>query len=123
MADLALLVRQLGERKPLLIGFHVSPPSSVRKQPAAEMATKIRCGSSGWMRIVCKHRPPAPGCQFSPLLWPRSPDSSFHVCPPSIDLNSAASSTPAYTVSASVSDGSRCQTRANSHGCCVPSYH
>ena len=22
-----------------------------------------------------------------------------------------------------VGEGSRCQTRANSHGCCVPSYH
>src|SRR3989442_7200355 len=34
-----------------------------------------------------------------------------------------ASSTPAYTVSGSVRDGSRCQTRLNSQGCCVPSYH
>src|SRR4030081_1449295 len=73
--------------------------------------------------IVCRHIPPAPGCQDGPLSWPRSPDSSDQVCPPSADRNSAASSTPAYTVSASVSDGSRCQTRANSHGCWVPSYH
>ena len=27
------------ERRPRLMGFHVSPPSSVRKAPAAEMAT------------------------------------------------------------------------------------
>lgn len=43
--------------------------------------------------------------------------------PPSTERKSAASSTPAWMVSGSVSDGSRCQTRANSHGCGVPSYH
>ncbi len=26
-------------------------------------------------------------------------------------------------MSGSVNDGSKCQTRLNSHGCCVPSYH
>src|SRR5207249_9832618 len=50
-------------------------------------------------------------------------DNSCHVCPPSTERKSAASSTPANTVSGSVNDGSRCQTRANSQGCCVPSYH
>ena len=30
--------------------------------PAAEMATKIRPGSVGSSRIVCRHSPPAPGC-------------------------------------------------------------
>src|SRR4249919_578341 len=67
--------------------------------------------------------PPAPGAHCDPVLWPRSAESSVHVAPPSVDLNSAASSMPAYTVSPSVSDGSRCHTRLNSQGCGVPSYH
>src|SRR3954467_11720134 len=73
--------------------------------------------------MVCRHSPPAPGCHFGPVPCPRSPASSFHDAPPSFDWNNAASSTPAYTVSGSESEGSRCQTRLNSHGCCVPSYH
>src|SRR3954447_26953138 len=111
------------ERRPLLIGVHVSPPSSVRKAPAAEMATTIRFGSSGLIRIVCKQSPPAPGCPFSPLGCSRRPERSFQVWPASADLKSGASSTSAQTVSGSASEGSRCQTRANSHGCWVPSYH
>src|SRR5207244_11823012 len=74
-------------------------------------------------RIVCRPMPPAPGCHFGPDSWPRSPESSCQDLPPSVVLKIAASSTPAYTVSGSVSDGSRCQTRLNSHGCCDPSYH
>src|SRR2546423_12650245 len=111
------------EWSPRLIGFQVFPPSSVRKAPAAEMAIKIRLGLPGSRMIVCRHIPPAPGCHFGPVPWPRRPESSFHVVPPSLERNRAASSTPAYTVSGSVSDGSRCHTRLNSHGCCVPSYH
>src|SRR2546426_4297443 len=109
--------------RPRLIGFHVLPPSSVRKAPAAEMATNIRSRLPGSRRIVWRHKPPAPGAQDAPVEWPRSPESSCHVCPPSVDRKSAASSMPAYTVSGSVSDGSKCQTRLNSHGCGVPSYH
>src|SRR5438128_74759 len=111
------------DRNPLLIGVHVAPPSSVRKAPAAEIAMNIRCGFFGSRRIVCSPSPPAPGAQKRPDPWPRRPGSSFHVCPPSVVRNIAASSTPAYTVSGSVSDGSKCQTRLNSHGCGVPSYH
>ena len=48
---------------PRLIGFQVLPPSSVRNAPAAEMAMKIRSGLVGSSRIVCRHMPPAPGCQ------------------------------------------------------------
>src|SRR5437763_10088667 len=72
--------------------------------------------------MVCRHMPPAPGCQSWPFAL-RSPASSCQVFPPSVERNKAASSTPAYTVSGSVSDGSRCQTRLNSQGRCVPSYH
>src|SRR5207237_9181727 len=90
--------------------------------PAAEMATKIRSGLLGSCTIVCRHIPPAPGCHRFPFAS-RSPGSSCHVCPPSVERNRAASSTPAYTVSGSVTEGSRCQTRLNSQGRCVPSYH
>ena len=41
---------------------------------------KIRSGSLGSSRIVCRHIPPAPGCQRGPEPWPRSPESSCHVC-------------------------------------------
>src|SRR2546428_3287060 len=108
---------------PRLIGFHVVPPSSVRNAPADEIATNSRLGFFGSSMIVCRHRPPAPGCHCGPVPWPRSPESSFQFSPPSVERKSAASSTPAYTVSGSVSDGSRCQTRLNSHGRCDPSYH
>ena len=50
------------------------------------------------------------------MLCVRSPDSSAQVVPPSVDLNSAASSAPAKTVSGSVSEGSRCQTRGELPG-------
>ena len=66
------------DRRPRLIGRQVLPPSSVRNAPAAEMAMKIRPGSLGSSRIVCRHIPPAPGCQRGPEPWPRSPESS---CP------------------------------------------
>src|SRR5437868_15035477 len=111
------------EWSPWFVGFHVLPPSSVRNAPAAEIAIKIRLGLLGSRMIVCRHIPPAPGCHFGPVPWPRRLESSFHVVPPSLERKRAASSTPAYTVSGSVSDGSRCHTRLNSHGCCVPSYH
>src|SRR5271163_2611657 len=73
--------------------------------------------------MVCRHIPPAPGCHEGPVPCWRSPDSSCQESPPSFDRNNAASSTPAYSVSRSVSDGSRCHTRLNSQGCGVPSYH
>src|SRR5437764_619684 len=82
----------------------------------------MRRGLLGSRRIVCSPMPPAPGCHLAPC-WARRPGNSCHVCPPSVERNRAASSTPAYTVSGSVSDGSRCQTRLNSQGCGVPSYH
>src|ERR1700722_20394795 len=111
------------DRSPRLIGFHVVPPSSVRNAPADEIAINILSGSLGSRMIVCRHIPPAPGCQCGPEPCPRSPDNSAQFCPPSVVRNNAASSTPAYTVSGSVSEGSRCHTRLNSQGCGVPSYH
>src|SRR5262245_55785575 len=102
--------------RPLFTGRQVSPPSSVRNAPAAEMATNMRLGLSGLRIMVWRHIPPAPGCQRSPLT-PRSPESSCQVLPPSLVRKRPASSTPAYTTSGLVGDGSRCQTRLNSHGC------
>ena len=49
--------------RPRLIGRHDSPPSSVRNAPAAEMAANIRPGLTWSSRMVCRHIPPAPGCQ------------------------------------------------------------
>src|SRR5690348_1262778 len=72
--------------------------------------------------MVCTAMPPAPGCQRCPLV-PRRAGSSCQVLPPLVVLKIAASSTPAYAVSGSVNEGSTCQTRLNSQGCCVPSYH
>src|SRR6267143_1054097 len=111
------------ECRPRLIGFQVLPASSERKAPAAEMATYIRRGFVGSSRIGWRHIPPAPGCHLGPVPWPRRPASSCQVVPPSLERTNAASSTPAYTASGSVSEGSRCQTRLNSPGCWVPSYH
>src|SRR6185436_2499073 len=108
---------------PLLIGFQFFPASSLRNAPAAEIAMKILPWFRGSSTIVCRHIPPAPGCHCGPVPCPRSPESSSHVLPPFFEINSAASSTPAYTVSGSVSEGSRCHTRLNSHGWGVPSYH
>src|SRR2546427_1333193 len=105
------------------MGCEVAPPSWVRKAPADEMAIHIRCGLLGSRIMVCRHMPPAPGCHLGPVPWPRRPGSSCQFSPPSVERKMAASSTPAYTVSGSVSDGSRCHTRLNSQGCCVPSYH
>src|SRR5205823_14353171 len=60
---------------------------------------------------------------LGPVPCSRRPGNSCQLLPPSAVRKSAASSSPAQTVSGSVSDGSRCQTRLNSHGCGVPSYH
>src|SRR5262245_36230728 len=101
--------------KPLLIGFQFLPPSSVRNAPAAEMAMYMRLGFFGSMQIVWSPSPPAPGDHLSPCAERRAANSC-QVLPPSVVLNIAASSTPAKTVFASDSDGSRCQTRLNTHG-------
>ena len=110
------------ERRPPVAMLHESPPSSVRKAPAAEIATNIRRVSAGSMRMVCRHIPPAPGCQSAPRPCERSAGSSATSPRRRSDPNSPASSTPAKTTSGSCGEGSRCHTRLNSHGCCVPSY-
>src|SRR5262245_45515202 len=110
------------DTSPLLMGFQLLPPSSVRNAPPAEIATNMRPFCARSSRIVCRPMPPAPGCHRSPFTA-RSAGSSFHDLPPSVVLNIAASSTPASTVSGSSSDGSSRHTRLNSQGCWVPSYH
>ena len=99
------------------------PPSSLRNAPAAEMAVKMRSGLVGSSDDRVQAHAARTGLPDGPWVWVRSPGSSFPSSPPSVERKSAASSAPAYTVSGSVGDGSRCQTRANSHGCGVPSYH
>ncbi len=83
------------DRSPRLTGRQAAPPSSLRNVPAAEIATNIRPACSGSRMIVCRHIPPAPGCQPGPDSCVRSPVSSVQVAPPSPVRNSAASSTPA----------------------------
>src|SRR5690606_20744463 len=111
------------ECRPRLSGCQLLPASSLRKEPAADMAVKIRLGLLRSSRIVCRHMPPAPGCHFGPEAWPRSRASPRQDLPPSVERNNAASSTHAYTVSGSFSEGSRCHTRLISQGCWVPSHH
>ena len=55
----------------------------------------IRFALLGSSTIVCNPRPPAPGAHWDPDPCSRSPFSSFQFWPPSVDWNSAASSTPA----------------------------
>ena len=76
VADLGVRVGNVLRLSPRLIGFHVLPPSSVRKAPAAEMAMYMRLGLVGSSRIVCSPMPPAPGDHFGPVPWPRRPASS-----------------------------------------------
>ena len=52
----------------LVRGVHDSPPSSLRKTPAAEMPAYIVCGSAGSIWIECV-LPPAPGFQRSRVGW------------------------------------------------------
>ena len=54
------------ECRPWLTGCQLSPPSSDRNAPAAEMAANIRPGADRSRMIVCRHMPPAPGCQRRP---------------------------------------------------------
>src|SRR5205814_397572 len=109
------------DRRPLVIVCQVLPPSSVRKVPAEEMATKMRLGWLGSWMMVCRQSPPAPGAQDEPVPVRRL-DNSSQVWPASVLLKSAASCAPAKTVSGSFRDGSKCQIRVNSKGRGVPSY-
>src|ERR1051326_3944974 len=51
--------------------------------------------------MVCKHRPPPPGCQVGRCGWSHRPRTSSNVWPPSVERKSAAGSTPTYTTSGS----------------------
>ena len=83
------------DRSPRLIGRQVWPPSSLRNAPAAEMAMKIRPGLLGIEEDRVQAHAAGAGLPFRPEPWPRRPESSCQVCPPSVERNRAASSTPA----------------------------
>ena len=65
LADLGELVLLKSAAVPLFSGSQVSPPSSLRKTPAAEIATYIVWSFSGSIWIECVHMPPAPGFHCS----------------------------------------------------------
>src|SRR5579859_5483374 len=52
-------------------------------------------GLLGSRRIVCMHRPPAPGCHFRECSWLLIPGTISQVSPPSKLLKRLAGSTPA----------------------------
>src|SRR5579862_1677354 len=96
---------------PLLIGFQVFPPSSVRKAAAAEIAMYMRPGSLGSRMIVWRHIPPAPGCHLGPVPCPGSPEIPLHFFPPSLDLTRPRSPPPSNEVWGWVRKGPRSHTR------------
>src|SRR5262244_2350478 len=53
--------------------------------------------------MVCRHKPPPPGCHCGRCGWLNNPRSSDQVCPASFDSNNAAGSTPQYILSGSCS--------------------
>ena len=59
----------------------------------------------------------------APVPWPRRPASSCQSGRRRSIGTARRLPRRRRPCSGSVSDGSRCQTRLNSHGCCVPSYH
>jgi hypothetical protein len=106
---------------PWLIGFQVA-----RHRRAERASGRDRDKHPLRVRRVEKNRvqpqPAGAGRHVAPVPCLRSPASSLHVWPRSWSEQRGVFD-PAYTVSGSVSDGSKCQTRLNSHGCGVPSYH
>ena len=73
----------------VLVGLDAGT-SSTKAVTAGSDAVVRDAVSVGYPLLV-----PAPGCQWAPDPWVRSPGSSFQDRPPSVVLNSAASSTPA----------------------------
>jgi hypothetical protein len=66
VADLGLRLGHEVRRQAPVGRRQLAPPSSVASTPPAEIATSIRAGSVGCGRIVCRHRPPAPGAHWGP---------------------------------------------------------
>ena len=122
MADFGVGIGQfVWDFRPRLIGFQVNPPSSVRgRRPPPKWRRKC-AADSGINDNGVDRQPPGARLPRARLDVPRRPANSCQDLPPSREWNSAASSAPAYTRSGSVSEGSRCQMRLNSQGCCVPS--
>ena len=53
-------------------------------RPRPRSRCRFASGLLGSRMIVCRHMPPAPGCHSDPVPWPRRPDSSCQVFPPSV---------------------------------------
>ena len=83
------------ESRPLLIGCQVSPPSSVRNTPAAEIATNIRFASLRVEHDRVQAHAAGAGLPLRARAVLAQARDSCQLAPPSVDLNSAASSTPA----------------------------
>ena len=96
----------------LFRGTHVSPPSSVRNAPAAEIAAYICFGSFGSIWIEWQ-LPPAPGCHCSRVSCWTSPITGDHVSPLSSDRKSAPGVAPRNSVSGSLSWPGACQTSSS----------
>ena len=59
----------------------LAPRHRTGTRPRPRCAANIRPGVAGSRMIVCRHIPPAPGCQDGPESWPRSPGSSCQLLP------------------------------------------
>src|SRR5579884_3457763 len=90
-------------RVPLLANSQDLPPSSLRRQPTAEIPTHMRFGLVRSGTMEWRHIPPKPGCHLSRLGCDSRPAFSSHVSPRSWLVHRLAGSTPAYTMSGSFS--------------------
>ena len=103
------------------------PRSCRRRRCETRRRRRSRCrcasGSLRSSRIVCRPMPPAPGCHLGPARGRAGRRVRARSCRRRWCGRSRRLRRRRRRCSGSVSDGSRCQTRLNSHGCCVPSYH
>ena len=83
---------------PTFVGCQLSPPSSVRKTPAAEIPIHSLLGVVRVEVIECVIKPPAPGVHFSRVSWPSTPSLTCQVAPESSERKSTPGSPPSQRV-------------------------